>query len=187
MKGTEFEHAKMSRGDVNITFMRTVNGKLLTLQHDVAMPRPYDRVNLVSGTKGIMRGISEKEFKIGFEKKLGDDGAELWFPPEKAEEIRTAYRHPLWKTAGELAKKVGGHGGMDFMMDVRWAFCLQNGLPLDTDVYDLATWSSLVELTDRSVRNRSRPVDFPDFTRGAWETGKPFTVDGINLAKMGLA
>ena len=76
---------------------------------------------------------------------------------------------------------------MDFMMDVRWAFCLQNGLPLDTDVYDLATWSSLVELTDRSVRNRSRPVDFPDFTRGAWETGKPFTVDGINLAKMGLA
>ena len=186
MKGTEFENARMSRGDVNITFMRTANGKLLTLQHDVAMPRPYDRVNLVSGTKGIMRGISDKSFKIGFEKKLGDDGAELWFPPEKAEEIREAYRHPLWKTAGELAKKVGGHGGMDFMMDVRWAFCLQNGLPLDTDVYDLATWSSVVELTDRSVRARSRAVDFPDFTRGAWKTGKPFAVEGIDLAKMGL-
>ena len=95
--------------------------------------------------------------------------------------------HPLWKQAGELAKKIGGHGGMDFMMDIRWAYCLQNGLPLDTDVYDLATWSSLIELTERSVRAGSRPVECPDFTRGAWKTKQPVDIEGIDLAKMGLA
>ena len=187
MKGTEFANLRMSRGDVNITFMRTVKGKLLTLQHDVAMPRQYDRVNLVSGTKGMMRGIDEEGFLVCFEEKLGDGGAEAYFKKEKAEQVRETYRHPLWKTAGEVAKKVGGHGGMDFMMDIRWAFCLQNGLPLDTDVYDLATWSSVVELTDRSVRGGSVPEKFPDFTRGGWETARPFAVEGIDLAKMGLA
>ena len=109
------------------------------------------------------------------------------FDQKAAEEIREKYRHPLWKAAGEIAKKVGGHGGMDFLMDIRWAYCLQNGLPLDTDVYDLATWSSLIDLTERSVKSGSRPVEFPDFTRGAWKTAKPVDIDGIDLAKMGIA
>ena len=91
--------------------------------------------------------------------------------------------HPFWKTAGEIAKKVGGHGGMDFIMDLRWAYCLQNGLPLDTDVYDLATYSSIVELTEKSVNARSAVVEFPDYTRGGWKTAKPFTVDEIDMNK----
>ena len=98
--------------------------------------------------------------------------------------MREAYRHPFWKVAGEVAKKVGGHGGMDFIMDLRWSYCLQNGLPLDTDVYDLAAWSAMVELTEKSVDSGSRPVDCPDFTRGAWRTAKPFTVDTIDLSKL---
>ena len=56
--------------------------------------------------------------------------------------LRKKYAHPIWKAAGEVAKKVGGHGGMDFIMDLRWSYCLQNGIPLDTDVHDLAAWSS---------------------------------------------
>ena len=72
-------------------------------------------------------------------------------------------------------------------MDLRWAYGLQNGLPLDMDVYDLATWSSIIELTERSVRSGSRPIECPDFTRGAWRTAKPVDIDGIDLAKMGLA
>ena len=84
---------------------------------------------------------------------------------------------------GDSAKNVGGHGGMDFVMDLRWAYCLQNGLPLDTDVYDLATYSSIVELSERSVNARSAAIDFPDYTRGGWKTAKPFTVDEIDMDK----
>jgi hypothetical protein len=70
-------------------------------------------------------------------------------------------------------------------MDLRWSYCLQNGLPLDTDVYDLAAWSAMCELTETSVESNSRPVDCPDFTRGAWKTAKGFTVDGIDLNRLG--
>ena len=63
--------------------------------------------------------------------------------------------HPLWKAAGEIAKEIGGHGGMDYIMDLRWAYCLQNGLPLDMDVYDLAAWSSIIELTERLYGGRA--------------------------------
>ena len=72
------------------------------------------------------------------------------------------------KELEETAKKVGGHGGMDFIMDYRLIYCLQNGLPLDMDVYDMAEWCCLGELTRISMENNSAPVAIPDFTRGAW-------------------
>ncbi len=108
------------------------------------------------------------------------------FNKKLAAEWRTKYAHPLWKKAGEIAQKVGGHGGMDFLMDLRWAYCLQNGLPLDMNVYDLASWCSLCELTEKSVRNRSCSVDVPDFTRGGWKTTPPLGLVDVDLAKMGL-
>ena len=102
------------------------------------------------------------------------------------EEIKEAYKHPLWKSAGEIAKKVGGHGGMDFLMDLRWAYCLQNGLPMDMDVYDLASWCCLAELSEKSVRSRSKPFDIPDFTRGGWRTAKPLGIVDVDVSKLGL-
>ena len=68
----------------------------------------------------------------------------------------------------EQAKEVGGHGGMDFIMDSRLIYCLHHGLPLDMDVYDLAEWCSLIPLTKLSIENGSVPVEIPDFTRGNW-------------------
>ena len=185
-KGSAFDGLKFNRGDVNFTLLRTKKGRLLSLQHNVATPRPYDRLNQIVGTKGIMSGIKDDSFKVCFEKEICDMGAHSYFSPEKAQEVREKYRHPLWKAAGEIAKKVGGHGGMDFLMDIRWAYCLQNGLPLDTDVYDLATWSSLVDLTEKSVKAGSRPVDVPDFTRGAWMTTPPLGLVDVDITKMGL-
>jgi hypothetical protein len=84
------------------------------------------------------------------------------------EKMLTEYEHPITKEIGELARKVGGHGGMDFIMDYRLIYCLRNGLPLDQDVYDAAEWSSIIELSRISVENNSMPVAVPDFTRGAW-------------------
>ena len=73
------------------------------------------------------------------------------------------------------------------MMDLRWAYCLQNGLPLDIDVYDTATWSCIVELSERSVRNGSMPQKIPDFTKGGWRTAKPLGDMAMDLAKLDLS
>ena len=89
---------------------------------------------------------------------------------EQLAAVRNEYGAKLWQQAGETAKRHGGHGGMDYLMDLRWTYCLRKGLPLDTAVYDLAAWSVLIELSERSVRNRARTIDIPDFTRGLWKT-----------------
>ena len=156
--------------DMNVTTIRTAKGRTIMLQHDVTSPRPYSRLNLIAGTKGVFRGYPRVDIHL--------EGADEWptttghhaFDEAKTKEIREKYMHPLFRQMGEIAKKVGGHDGMDFLMDVRWAYCLQNGLPLDTDVYDLASWCAVSELSERSARDRSRSVDFPDFTRGVWKT-----------------
>ena len=75
---------------------------------------------------------------------------------------------------------------MDFIMDLRWAYCLQNGLPLDMDVYDLASWSSVVECSRRSDLAGGAPVELPDFTRGAWKTAMPRAIGDVDLGKMGF-
>ena len=80
------------------------------------------------------------------------------------------------KKIGEVAKQVGGHGGMDFLMDWRTIDCLRNGLPLDQDVYDAALWSSIGPLSEWSVAHRSNSIDVPDFTRGAWKTNAPIDI-----------
>ena len=72
-----------------------------------------------------------------------------------------------------MAKQIGGHGGMDFLMQWRIIDCLRNGLPLDQDVYDAALWSSVFPLSEWSVNNRSKSIDIPDFTGGSWKTNKP--------------
>ena len=184
---------KMVKGDVNMCLMRTANGRTLTLKHNVCTPTPYDRGSCYYGTMGVFKGIYfpktiEDSYALGSPCRFGwldktDGRVGEFFDYKKAMEIREQYKHPFWKVAGEMAQKVGGHGGMDFIMDLRWAYCLQNGLPLDTDVYDLATYSSIVELSERSVNAGGKVMEFPDYTRGGWKTAKPFTVDEIDIRK----
>jgi predicted dehydrogenase len=178
---------RFAMADMNITTIRTAHGRTIMLQHDVTSPRPYSRLNLIAGTKGVFRSYPHLEIFLEDKLPSGKSSGQHAFDKKVAEAVREKYRHPLWKAAGEVAKKVGGHGGMDFIMDLRWAYCLQNGLPLDMDVYDLASWTSIYQLSEVSVKNRSRTVDIPDFTRGGWKTAKPVEIGGIDLGKMGLA
>jgi predicted dehydrogenase len=162
-------------GDMNTTMVRTANGKTIMIQHDTTSPRPYSRIHLVSGTKGI--AVKWPENQIALEPK-----AHEWLKKEEYDKILKQYEHPLVSSIGEKAKEVGGHGGMDFIMDYRLIYCLRKGLPLDQTVYDAAAWSSVVELSEMSVKNRSKSVEVPDFTRGEWEKTKPLeivTVDEI--------
>ena len=128
----------------------------------------------------------EEAARLAVAKKPGGEVGKQWMSQKEYDEYAAKYRHPLWKSVGEIAKKVGGHGGMDFIMDLRWAYCLQNGLPLDMDVYDLASWSSIVECSRKSDLAGGAPVELPDFTRGAWKTAKPRVIGDVDLAKMGL-
>ncbi len=173
---------KVASGDMNQALIRTKLGKSVLLQLSTGVPRPYSRLNLLSGTRGMAMGFPE--LGIALEDSAGDGKAHKFIDPVRLAAIREKYRHPIWKKAGVIAKKVGGHGGMDFIMDLRWSYCLQCGLPLDTDVYDLAAWSSMVELTRKSVESGSRPVDCIDFTRGSWRTAKGFTIDDIDLKRL---
>ena len=169
--------------EMNTTLIKTVNGVSIMVQHDVSSPRPYNRLAFISGTKGAM---GDYPFRCAFEEKCFDRKAHKWFDEKAANEIRAKYMHPLWKNVSDVAKKVGGHGGMDFIMDLRWAWCLQNGEPLDMDVYDLAATSCLCELTETSIRSGSKPQSIPDFTRGNWRNVQPWGVVNVDLRKMGL-
>ena len=170
-------------GDMNTTLIKTVNGRSIMVQHDVSSPRPYSRACLISGTKGIMR---DYPLMCAFEDRCNDHKAHAWFEKDKVDDIRRRYMHPMWRDVSAVAAKVGGHGGMDFIMDLRWVWCLQNGEPLDMDVYDLAATSCLCELTEKSVKSGSKPVSIPDFTRGNWKNVQPWGIVNVDLEKMGI-
>ena len=163
-------------GDVNTSVFKTFAGRTIMVQHDVSLPRPYNRINLIAGTKGILRDYPLRVALL--------PESHGWMKEAELAALKEKYMHPLYRTAGEIAKKVGGHGGMDFMMDLRWAYCLQNGLPMDADVYDAATWSCLTELAAVSADSRGRSLDVPDFTRGGWKTAKPLGIVDVDLAKL---
>lgn len=169
-------------GDMSTTVIRTVRGRTITVQHDVTSPRPLSLLTRLSGTLGIVEG---DPLRVAFAKGPGEP-ADAWMPDAEFAEFKRKHEHPLWTAAGALARKIGGHGGMDFLMDLRLAYCLQNGEPLDLDVYDLATSCSLCELTERSAANRGASQDVPDFTRGAWKTAKPLGIVEVDLGKIGL-
>ena len=164
---------KTYRGNMNSTTIRTRRGRTMLIQHDVSSPRPYSRIHLVSGTRGVASKYPEPaRISAGHE----------WFTDEEFKAIEEKYKPKIIARVGELAKEVGGHGGMDFIMDWRTIDCLRNGLPLDQDVYDAALWSSIAPLSEWSVANRSNSIDVPDFTRGSWKHNQ---VVDISLEKGG--
>jgi predicted dehydrogenase len=147
-------------GDMNTSLIKTANGLTINLQHDVSNPHPYSRINAIAGTKGIFRDYPPR---IYFD---GQPGGEEY---SSIEPYKAQYEHPLWKREGEIARKLGGHGGMDFIMVYRLVECMRKGLPPDFDVYDAAAWSAPGPLSEASVAQGSAPLKFPDFTRGRWK------------------
>ena len=173
---------QIAMGDMNTTLVQTEKGRTIMIQHGIASPRPYSRLNTYVGTRGI---LTDYPYRVAWEEDVGK-GAHRYFDDERAAKIRADFMHPQWKYAGKLAVEVGGHDGMDLIMDLRWAYCLQNGLPLDFDVYDLASWCCLGELTERSVREGSAPQAIPDFTKGRWQSRAPLGVEALDPEKMPL-
>jgi len=158
------------RGNMNVTAIRTEQGRTIMLQHDTSSPRPYSRIHLISGTEGIAR-----KYPLPARIATSHDG---WLSEGEFAELEEQYTPEITRRVGEMARQVGGHGGMDTLMDWRLIDCLRNGLPLDMDVYDAALWSSVIPLSEWSVAQRSQPAEVPDFTRGAWrENGNGMDID----------
>lgn len=155
------------KGDVNASIIRTKRGRSIIVTHDTDNPRPYSRVAMLQGTRGIMQGYPDPLVYIEGKSAKND----LW---DKADPWYEKYEHPLWKKEGSSAQGAG-HGGADYLEDWRLVQALLRGEPTDFNVYDAAALSAVCELSETSVANRSRSVDFPDFTRGRWQTAKPWT------------
>lgn len=152
------------RGNMNTSTIKNHDGSTIMLQHDVSTPRPYSRIHLISGTKAFAQKYPlPAKLAIGHEKFLDED---------EFKKIEAENTPKIISQIGEMAKEVGGHGGMDFIMDWRLIDCLRNGLPVDMDVYDAASWSSIGPLSEWSVANGSKPIAIPDFTMGRWNANK---------------
>ena len=175
------------QGDQINTLIRTVRGATIDMQHNVMTPRPYSRMYQLVGTEGFANKypVAGYTFKLDQLRSVANDEHGLpdiealdhhsFAPADVVAAMMTEYKHPVQRQLvegvplQEFSMGVGGHGGMDFIMDYRLVYCLRNGLPLDMDVYDAAEWSSMGELTRISIENGSRPVRIPDFTRGEWD------------------
>ena len=180
--GTEFvsEHtgkpcSDFRNGDHTTTLLRTQLGKVVEIQHNVMTPQPYNRLYKITGSRGYATKYPEEHYSLSKE-QLAAAGIQTeakisyhsFLPETEHKALEERYRHPILKKYGEMALEVGGHGGMDYIMDSRLVYCLQNGLPLDMDVYDLAEWCCLAELGALSIDHNCCAVAFPDFTRGHW-------------------
>lgn len=170
-------------GDVTNTMIRTANGHMIQIMHDVMNPQPYNRMFSVIGTKGTATKYPVELYSLTHEsmqkagiQKTGNywEGHE-YMPKADVDQLLAKYTSPMVTKYEQKAKEVGGHGGMDFIEDSRLVYCLQHGLPFDIDVYDLAEWCCLAELGSISMDNGCLPVEVPDFTRGHWQDVKGYS------------
>ncbi|HEV7350248.1 Gfo/Idh/MocA family protein [Telluribacter sp.] len=149
-------------GDMNNTLIKTHLGRTILIQHDVVTARPYNRINMLAGTKA---------FHVGYPSRISIKGQDSHNYLKEAEykAVKEKYTHPIWNKMKEEIAKNGGHGGMDFVMMYRMIDCFNRGMPLDMDVYDAASWSAVTPLSALSIKGGNTPVKFPDFTRGRWK------------------
>ena len=174
------ECKEFRNGDHTTTLMRTAKGKVVEIQHNVMTPQPYNRLFKLTGTKGYATKYPQPELALSGEALKGTDAPQMdnlnahgFMPAAQRDALLKNYYHPILAKYIEKGRKMG-HGGMDYVMDARLVYCLQNGLPLDMDVYDLAEWCSLAELGAISMDNNCAAVAFPDFTRGHWNDVKGY-------------
>jgi hypothetical protein len=163
----DFPVKQFACGDMNTSLIKTKKGKTIMLQFDTHTGRPYTRLNNVFGTKAAHEGYPSRLYVGHKELQWGHS----WLNEAEYKDYRERYDHPLWnKLKTQIDANAVGHGGMDFVMIYRMMRCLNEGLPLDINLYDSVLWSSITPISELSVANNSERVIIPDFTGGTWET-----------------
>ena len=170
--GNPYANRPFADGDVNTSLIMTENGVTVTLNHDTQLPRPYSdsgdtkiplMVQRLQGTEGIFFGSLEKIYI---------DGRSPIHKWEDTGPYYEQYDHFLWKALGEAARS-SSHGGEDYVELHQFVRAVRNKIQTPVDVYDAATWSVIVPLSEQSVAAKSAAVEFPDFTRGKWRNPRP--------------
>lgn len=161
-------------GDLNTSIVKTHMGRTIMIQWDETSPRPYTRHNLIQGTKGVLAGFPTRvALEGGFEGVT--ENHHSWIQGEALELIYEKYDHPLFKRLNQKTQN-SGHGGMDGIMVTRIVECLQQGLPLDQNVYEGCFWSAVTPLSAASIAQQGAPQQFPDFTLGRWKKTAPLGI-----------
>ncbi len=184
-KDHKWNKLKFENGDLNTSIIKTKLGRTILVQWDETSPRPYSRINLIQGTKGILTGhdINNSVYESNNPVKIAIDGglkgvsdsSHSWVSGDDLNDTIKKYEHPFWKRLNKKAKG-SDHGGSDGIMLSRIAECLQKGIPLDQNVYEGCFWSSVTPLSAKSIKEDGAPQFFPDFTRGNWKKTKPLDI-----------
>jgi predicted dehydrogenase len=156
------------QGDIVTSTLKTRKGKTIIVNYDMQLPRPYDNRWLIQGTLGIYNEQRNALYITGTSPDYHE-----WEPFQPYEQ---KYLHKWWK---EGVSTDSGHGGVDYLELSLFIEAVRNKTQTPIDVYDSVTMSAVVALSGISIE-QNRPVEFPDFTRGKWETRKPgFALDRI--------
>mgnify|MGYP002682200872 CR=1 FL=1 len=109
---SDYAQREYLNGDMNTSVIKTAKGRTIMLQHDVTSPRPYSRIHMISGTKGFAQKYPVPGIAL-------EPDAHRFLAPDKLDSLLRLYEHPIVREVGQKAREVGGHGGMDFIMDYR--------------------------------------------------------------------
>lgn len=161
--GEDHPNAKLkyNQGDIVTSLLKTKKGKTLVINYDMQLPRPYSNRWLLEGTKGV---YDEEKGSIYMVDKSPE--YHVWEPWKPYEE---KFNHKWWQA--DLSSQ--SHGGTDFIMMNQFVEAVKVKGPTPIDVYDSAVMTAIVELSGISIA-KNAPIAFPDFTKGEWQTNKPY-------------
>ena len=148
------------RGNINTSVIKTAKGRTIVVQHDASTYRPYTLKHEIYGMEASVQGYPRPPRIYTREKG--------YLSAEEYQSIIAQYKPDIFKREDLTGQKSSSEFGADMLMMRRLVDCLRNGLPLDMDIYDGVSMSSVLPLSEWSVNNGSQPIDIPDFTAGAW-------------------
>jgi len=162
----------MNQGDVNVSLLRTVKGKMITLNFDTNTPHPRG-IYKVQGSKGSFMAASGLGSHIYVEGISPE--SHQW---ESAKKWIEEYQHPVVKNYNPppRTQAIRGHGERGMKTPLTWHLLVQalrTGNTPFFDVYDSVTSSAVSPLSEQSVAQKGQPIPFPDFTKGKWEKRPP--------------
>lgn len=154
---------RFALGDVVTTHIACANGETILLQHDTSLPRPYSLGFRVQGTEGLWMDVAKSIHIEGRSPPHAWEPQAGWFE---------RYDHPLWARLAGKAEGAG-HGGMDHFVIHAYVEALKARAPMPIDIYDAVAWSAITPLSEQSIAEGFKTLEFPDFTAGGWKTRAP--------------